>query len=62
MKTLLNKAAAREYALEQSRLQRNGRFTRVSKSFVDGLDAVLRTVIAERVRRHPGIGKTLKGD
>lgn len=59
MKTMINKAACRAYALEQSKLQRLGRFTRVSKEFLDELEASLRNIIASRVHSAPGKGKTL---
>lgn len=43
MKSLLNKAACREYALEQSKQQRNGRFKRVGKDFFDELESLVRS-------------------
>lgn len=59
MKSLINKKACKEYALAQSQKIRNGRFTRVSKEFLDDLEALLRSSIAARVHRAPTKGKTL---
>lgn len=60
MKSLLNKSAAREYMLAQSKNLRAGKFTRVSKSFMDAAEASLKNRICEMVKQHPSIGKTLK--
>lgn len=60
MRSLLNRAACKEYALEQSRNLRNGRFTRVSKEFLDDVEAHLRAAIAARVHKAPSLGVTLK--
>ena len=57
--SLINRSAVRKEALEQSRLQRLGRFTRVSEEFLDAMERVLREVIAGRVHRAPSKGKTL---
>lgn len=59
MKSVLNKAACREYALEQSKQLRNGRFKRVSKDFLDMLESSLRAKIAAEVHRAPSVGITL---
>ena len=35
-------------------------FTRVSKEFIDAIEAAARATVVDRVKRHPSIGKTLK--
>lgn len=59
-RSLLNRAAVRAFALEQSRQLRLGRFTRVSAGWLDDLEAQLRATIARRVHSAPSIGKTLQ--
>jgi hypothetical protein len=57
---LLNQAAVREYALTLAKTQRNGRFTRISASFLTRLNAKLKVSIEHEVHSHPGVGHTLK--
>jgi len=60
VRSLLNHAACREYALEQVKQLRHGRFTRISKEWLDELEGHLKASIAARVHRAASIGKTLK--
>lgn len=57
--SLLNKKNCKEYLLNQSKLQRNGRFTRVSATMYPWLESVLRKAMDEFVHSHPSVGKTL---
>ena len=62
MKTrFINAKAVRAYALDHQSAKGRG-FTRVSASFLESLDAAVANLIADRVRRHPSIGKTLMSD
>lgn len=56
---LINISHTKQYALDQSKLTRQGKFTRVSKDFLDRIEAKLRNVIAAEVKAHPSVGKTL---
>ena len=58
--TLINRAAVKKAALDASQSTRNGKFTRVSKEFLEGINAEVLAMIRGRVHRHPSIGKTLK--
>jgi|688.fasta_scaffold333033_4 hypothetical protein len=57
---LINKAKVRELALKLSREKRNGKFTRVGKSFFDKINARVHALVASEVHTHPSLGKTLK--
>ena len=57
--TIINHRRAREYALQCSKIARNGRFTRVSKEFLLNLESAIRKTIALRVHAAPSKGKTL---
>jgi len=59
MNNLINKAQTKKLALAISEVQRPGKFTRVGKSFLDRIESKCRTLIAEEVRAHPTLGKTL---
>lgn len=61
MNTLINKSAVKALALETSKQKRNGKFTRVSQSFLDDINLAVRLTVESRVMRHPGLGVTLKG-
>lgn len=56
---LINRTAVRDLALLYSRQMRNGRFTRVSENFLDGIEDLVRASVASRVHRAPSVGKTL---
>ncbi len=60
MKSILNRSACKELALDLSKTQRNGRFKQVSKDFLDRAEAQLRAWMAGEVHRHPSVGVTLK--
>lgn len=56
---LINRKAVRELSLRMSQELRQGRFTRVSESFLDEIENIVRESLASRIHRAPGIGKTL---
>jgi len=57
MTSLLNRKAVRNEALRASHARG---FTRVSKSFLDKIEAHVAELVAAEVHRHPSIGKTLR--
>ena len=57
---LINKAKVRELALKHSRDKRNGKFTRVGKSFFDKINSRVHALVGSEVHCHPSLGKTLK--
>lgn len=56
---LINKKHVKLYALAMSEAQRNGRFTRVGKAFLERVEAKLKATIQHEVYSHPSKGKTL---
>ena len=60
MARLINVTEVKRLALAVSQQQRNGKFTRVSKQFLDRIESKVRVSIAYEVGTHPSIGKTLK--
>lgn len=56
---LLNRAAVREFLLEQARLTRAHEFTRVSEETLIEINEVVRSHCAAIVRRLPSAGKTI---
>lgn len=58
MSSVINKAAVKKLALEKAQL-RAWKPERVSKSFVDRIEARVRAMIASEVQAHPSKGKTL---
>lgn len=58
--SLLNRKKTKDYALEVSAATRGGRFTRVSKGFLDRIEAKMRSIILHEVHAHPSTGVTLK--
>ena len=56
---ILNRSAARRYALEFA-LANRPKFTRVSQEFLDRIEARAKAVIQAEVQRHPSLGVTLK--
>ena len=60
MSWLINKRQVRRFALHVSKEKRAGKFTRVGSDFYSSLHATVRSLIENRVQRHPSIGKTLK--
>ena len=59
MSLILNRSAARRYALEFARANRP-KFTRVSQEFLDRIEARVKALIQAEVQRHPSLGVTLK--
>jgi hypothetical protein len=57
---LLCKAHVRAYALEISRRERAGKFTRVSAQFLLAIEAKTKAAIYSAVKAHPSLGVTLK--
>ena len=57
--SLINRATVETLALDLSEKMRRGKFTRVSKEFLDEIEAQVRSMVVSRVHRAPGVGKTL---
>jgi len=57
---LINRQAVKRMALELSKSNRAGKFTRVSGEFLTRMNSRLDAFVQEEVQRHPSIGKTLK--
>lgn len=57
---ILNKKATKDYALKVAQENRGGRFTRVSESFINRIDAQTRLAIEREIHQHPSKGVTLK--
>lgn len=57
--SLINKKACKQFALEYSKAHRNGKFTQISGSSFEWLEARVRNLLTEEIHRHPSIGKTL---
>ena len=60
MPRLINKNACKQFLLDQSIRNRAGKFTRVSASIYDVLEAKLRDIMRGVVAQQPSIGKTIK--
>jgi hypothetical protein len=58
---LVNRKAVRQLSLDCSTKYRSGKFTRVSKSFLEKIDHAVRQAVEIEVKSHPSIGKTLMG-
>jgi hypothetical protein len=56
---LLNPTRVRQYALDIARRERHHAFTAVTVDFLQRIDAKLRLVIQDEVKRHPSRGKRL---
>lgn len=56
---LLNPARVRQYALDIAKQERYHHFTAVSVEFIQRIDAKLRNVIRDEIKRHPSRGKRL---
>ena len=50
----------REWNLSRCGQSASKRFTQVSQSFVDDIEAKVRNLIAEHIKKHPSIGKTIR--
>jgi hypothetical protein len=60
MKSLINKKAVKEFALECAK-GRFHKFTRVSSDFLIGIENAVKQAIRLRVEGQPSVGKTLMG-
>ena len=59
--SLLNKAQCKKFALRWAKESRTGwNPERVSKQFIDDLEARVRLAIQSAIKRHPTVGKTIK--
>ncbi len=56
---LLNPAKVRRYALDLAERERHHDFTAVSVEFIQRIDARLRNIIRDEIKRHPSRGKRL---
>ena len=62
MSSLLNKTATRDYAEMVMKLERPAlaeKFTRVSETFFEAIEAQTRIAIINRIKAHNSSGKTL---
>jgi hypothetical protein len=57
---LLNPVRVRRYALAVAERERHHSFTAVSVEFIQRLDAKLRNLIRDEIRRHPSMGKRVR--
>ena len=57
--SIINKAHCKTLALETIQKTRP-QFNRVSKEFLDRIEAHLRSYIIAEIHRHPSVGKTIK--
>jgi len=57
--SLLNAAKVRRYALDLAERERHHHFTAVSVEFIQRIEAKLKNLIRDEVRRHPSRGKRL---
>ena len=61
MSSVLNNAAVKKYVMGQLEVRREGMgFTRISKEYLEKLDARVRIMIQKDIDTHPTIGKTFK--
>jgi len=59
--SLINRTECRKFALRWAQEHRKGWTTnRVSKQFLDDLDAKVRIMIQTAIKRHPTVGQTIK--
>ena len=56
---LLNPVRLRQYALDVAKRERHHEFTAVSVEFIQRIDAKLRNLILDEIKRHPSKGKRL---
>ncbi len=56
---LVNPAKVRQYALDMAKRERHHCFTAVSVEFIQRIDARLRNLIRDEIKRHPSRGKRL---
>jgi hypothetical protein len=59
--SLINRSAVKQHTLKVADQRwQNGRMTRVSDSFLRGIEAEVRNLIRKRISQHPSIGKTIR--
>jgi hypothetical protein len=56
---LLNPRRVRQYALDFAQRERHHAFTAVTVDFIQRVDARLRNIIQDEIKRHPSRGKRL---
>jgi len=62
MSSLINRAALKRHLLNRAKVLRpNHPFSRVSEEAIQRLESSLRLNADDLVRRHPSLGKTIKG-
>jgi hypothetical protein len=57
--TLINRAYAKDFALQAANRTHPGRFSRVGSCFLDEFTEEVERLLAAKVKRHPTRGKTL---
>jgi len=57
--SLINRAKVKRIALEIAAVERSHKFTRVSKDFLDNVEAELKNVIRSKIKALPSKGKTI---
>ena len=55
----INRSSVKKLALHYSEVNRARKFTRVSKDFLERINARVAAMISDEVHRHPSVGKTL---
>ena len=53
---LINPARVRQFALDMAKRDRHHTFTAVSVEFIQRIDAKLRNLVQDEIRRHPSKG------
>jgi hypothetical protein len=56
---IVSPSKIRDLALAVSKEARQGKFTRVSKDFLDRIEAKTYALVVAEVKAHPSVGKTL---
>lgn len=56
---LVNRSAVKKMALQLSKDNRAGKFTRVSAEFLERVNSATDAYIRQAVQNHPSVGKTL---
>ena len=57
---IISRSNVKKLALEVSEQDRSGKFKRVSKDFLDRIEALTKRAVVSEVQRHPSVGITLK--
>ena len=61
MANLINRSAVKKFVLEHAKITRSGwECKRVSKEYLDNLEARVRLLIEKDVHQHPTLGKTFR--